>query len=88
MYADDTVIYTHAKTREQAASKLTVVLNNVSDWLTHCCLTFNVSKTVGMHFSVKRNNTHQPDILVKGEVINIVEHFKYLGIIIDSNLNF
>ncbi len=27
-----------------------------------------------------------PDILVNGEVINIVEHFKYLGMIMDSNL--
>lgn len=27
-------------------------------------------------------------MLVKGEVINIVEQFKYLGIIVDYNLNF
>ena len=89
MYADDTVIYTHAKTREQAAAKLTAVLTKVSDWLTLSCLTLNVSKTVGMYFSIKRNITqHQPDICFLGEVIHIVDHFKYLGIIIDSNLSF
>ena len=88
MYADDTVIYTHAKNREQAASKLTAVLNKVSDWLTSSCLTLNVSKTVGMYFSNKRNAQQQPDIFVNGEVITIVDNFKYLGVIIDSNLNF
>ena len=74
MYVDNTVIYTHARNREQPAS----VLHKVSDWLTSSCLTLVVSKTVGMYFSNKR----------KGEVIQIVDNFKYLGIIIDSNLTF
>lgn len=47
-----------------------------------------MSETVGMYFSIKTNDTHQPDIPIKGEIINIVEHLKYLGMIIDSNLNF
>jgi len=89
MYADDTVVYTHAKTREQAALKLTAALNKVSDWLNHSCLTLNVSKTVAMYFSIKRFNTkQQPNIIVQGEVINTVDNFKYLGVIIDSNLTF
>lgn len=88
MYADDTVVYTHAKTKEHAAKKLTAALKEVSDWLYRSCLTLNVSKTVGMFFSIKKNEEHCSDILVNGEVINIVDHFKYLGIIIDSNLNF
>lgn len=85
MYADDTVVYTHAKTKEHAAKKLTAALKEVSDWLYRSCLTLNVSKTVWMFFSIKKNEEH---ILVNGEVINIVDHFKYLGIVIDSNLNF
>ncbi len=88
MYADDTVVYTYAKTKEQAAIKLTAALNKVSDWLCHSCLSLNMSKTVGMYFSIKKADERCPDILVKGEVINIVEHFKYLGMIMDSNLNF
>ncbi len=43
---------------------------------------------MGMYFSIKKVDERCPDILVKGEVINIVEHFKYLGMIMDSNLNF
>ncbi len=49
------------------------------------CLTLNESKTVGMYFSITRKNTHQTDMTVKGEVIKTVEHFMYLGIIINSN---
>ncbi len=52
MCADYTVVYTYAKTKEQAAIKLTAALNKVSDWLSHSCLTLNASKTVGMCFSI------------------------------------
>ncbi len=77
----------YAKTKDQAAIKLTAALNKVSDWLCHSCLTLNVSKTVGRFFSIKKVDERCPDILVKGEVINIVDHFKYLGMSMDSNLN-
>ncbi len=40
-----------------------------------------------MFFSIKNVDERCPDILVKGEVINIVDHFKYLGMIMDSNLS-
>ncbi len=44
-----------------------------------------MSKTEGMFFSIKKAD-ERPDIFLKGEVINIVDHFKYLGMIMDSNL--
>ncbi len=77
----------YAKTKDHAAIKLNAALNKVSDWLCHSCLTLNVSKTVGRFFSIKKVDERCPDILVKGEVINIVDHFKYLGMSMDSNLN-
>ncbi len=43
---------------------------------------------MGIFFSIKKVDELCPDILVKGEVINIVDHLKYLGMIMDSNLNF
>ncbi len=39
-----------------------------------------------MYLFIKKVDVRCPDILVNGEVINIVEHFKYLGMIMDSNL--
>ncbi len=55
---------------------------------TQCAETFTLiaSKTVGMYLLIKKVDVRCPDILVNGEVINIVEHFKYLGMIMDSNL--
>ena len=51
MYADDTVLYVHAKSKEQAATKLTEALVHISDWLKRSCLHLNINKTVCMIFS-------------------------------------
>lgn len=87
MYADDTVVYTHAKTAELAAAKLTAALDRIQHWLDQSCLSLNVSKTKGMFFS-KTKVQPMVDILIKGERIDIVTNFKYLGVTLDSNLNF
>lgn len=88
MYADDSVIFTHARSKEHAAAKLTASMSKMSDWLANSCLTLNLSKTVGMYFTVRINNSVNPVILINGEVITSVTHVKYLGIIIDTNLTF
>ncbi len=51
MYADDTVLYTHAKTAELAAKKLTAAMERITEWLDQSCLSLNISKTKGMFFS-------------------------------------
>ncbi len=89
MYADDTVIYVHAKTKEQAASKLGAIMINVNKWLNDSNLVLNVKKTVCMFFT----KTHSvvdcdPKMCVSGEIIQVVSHVKYLGIILDSTLSF
>lgn len=35
VYADDTVVYTHAKTAELAAAELTIALERITQWLDH-----------------------------------------------------
>lgn len=74
MYADDTVIYVHAKTKAQAAAKLSDTMVHVCKWLTGC-----------MFFSKSNTVSHcEPHVCVSGEVIQTVTQFKYLGIILDS----
>ena len=51
MYADDTVIYAHAPTKQLAPSVLKGAMEKIADWMAHSCLTLNVSKTVSMFFS-------------------------------------
>jgi len=57
MYADDTVLFTHARTKELAASKLSSAIAKVSNWSN------NVSKTVCMYFTVRKH----PDIVFNGQ---------------------
>ena len=88
LYADDTLLYTHASTAQLAAEKLASALDGVVEWLDQSCLTLNVSKTKGMFFS--KTKLHIPDvnIYIKGEQIETFTEFKYLGVLLDSNLNF
>uniref|UniRef100_A0A4W5Q9E1 Reverse transcriptase domain-containing protein n=1 Tax=Hucho hucho TaxID=62062 RepID=A0A4W5Q9E1_9TELE len=87
MYADDTVIYVHAKTKHLAAAKLTTAMDQITNWLNRSCLQLNVDKTVGMFFT-KRQCNIVSNITISGQNISIVPQVKYLGVIIDSNLSF
>lgn len=88
MYTDDTVLYIHGPSKTAVATKLTNAMVKISEWLNQCSLQLNVSKTVGMFFTKTTNSTANPDIVISGEKLQIVTEFKYLGILIDSKLNF
>lgn len=88
LYADDTVLYTHATSAQQAAIKLTNALVGVAEWLDQSCLTLNIGKTKGMFFSKTKLNILDVNICFKGEQIETVTEFKYLGVLLDSNLTF
>lgn len=87
MYADDTVILAYGKSAEEVASKLTEAVSWISIWLEQSCLQLNISKTVTMFFS-KNNINIEPEIFISGERLQVVTEYKYLGLYIDSNLNF
>lgn len=61
MYADDAVIYLHAKNMKQAGEELSASMVNISDWLINSCLHLNVDKTVCMFFS-KSHRTQEHHI--------------------------
>ncbi len=88
MYADDTVLYLHTKNKQQAATKLTEALVHVSEWLKMSDLHLNINKTVCMFFSKRSSIVQQADVFIEGEKLMVVSDFKYLGIILDSNLTF
>lgn len=88
MYADDTVVYVHGKNKNEAAKKLTEVMVHISKWLFNSCLHLNVKKTECMFFTKRTSNSPNPDVYVAGKKISIVTQYKYLGIVLDSNLTF
>lgn len=88
MYADDAVIYVHAKLSQEAAAVLQGAMENISDWMVQSCLTLNFSKTVSMFFS-RRNTSHSaPGIIIKETRIHEAESVKYLGVVLDRTLSF
>ncbi len=78
MYADST-IYVHARTKEQAASRLRAIMTNVTKWLDDSHLFLNVKKTV-LHVFLQRHTLHLTVIpnSVSGQIIQVVSHVKYL----------
>uniref|UniRef100_A0A3P9HG26 ribonuclease H n=1 Tax=Oryzias latipes TaxID=8090 RepID=A0A3P9HG26_ORYLA len=88
LYADDAVIYVHARDGYQAAQELTSAMNKVSEWLQKSQLILNVSKTVCMYFSKSSTNQDTPPVLINGTAIQSVSEYKYLGITIDTQLTF
>ena len=87
MYADDTVLYVHGRNKAEVAAILTNSMTQVTAWLEQCRLQLNVSKTVSMFFT-KTNNSEEAYINVSGEQLQVVNEFKYLGVLLDSNLSF
>lgn len=51
LYADDTIVYVHAMSKQQAPRKLTAVMTYVTQWLINSCLHLNIKKTVSMFFT-------------------------------------
>ena len=89
LYADDAVIYVHAKNTEQAAHKLTAAMDSVSEYLERSQLVLNLTKTVCMFFSKKACDKNTDSMVsIQGQKLTVVQEFKYLGVVIDSQLNF
>ena len=88
MYADDTTIYFNledfpALNREQEINK---ELEKLNTWFQLNKLTLNVEKTKCMFFH-KRRAVPPINISMNNIPIDIVPHFKYLGIILDTHLS-
>ena len=87
LFADDTVFYLKDSSLENLVSKMQSFIVDLSEWLTMNKLTPNVTKTKLMFFGNKTNVT-LPTLHFSGEILEIVQSFKYLGVIIDQKLNF
>ncbi len=89
MYSDDTVIYVSARNCVEIEEKLSRNLEKVSAWLDASFLTLNTKKTKSICFSItKLSVTESLNIRIKNEIIEQVSEEKYLGMILDSQLNF
>lgn len=60
----------------------------ISDYFETNRLVLNLNKSKVMYFGKKSNSTFDNEVIINGNVIERVYMYKYLGLIVDSDLNF
>ena len=90
LYADDTVLYQSGVNSEEATKKLQVSVNRFASWCEVNSLTINISKTKTMAFGSRHKVKRAKNALIKlgDETLKQVPSYKYLGLILDSTLNY
>ena len=87
LYADDLLLFRPLKGREDT-QLLQDDISTIDKWVQQNHLTFNSAKCKYMVISRKRRPTY-PGVLYLGDTpLEQVECFKYLGVILASNLSF
>ena len=85
LYADDMLLYRCIET-PQDYQKLQNDINSIVEWISVNHLHFNVSKCKSMLISRKRNPFQRPGLSLCGQVLEQVECFKYLAVLLTSDL--
>jgi exonuclease III len=88
-FADDLIFYVEGECEDVIIAKLHTLLTSLDNWCISMKLKINFNKTKFMLFH-KSQNKIKPDVklIFKGEIIEKVSSFRYLGMYLDENLNF
>lgn len=86
LFADDTLISVSARSTQEAADKINDDLTNVSKWLKLNKLKLNIEKTKCM--VINSRSEINVNIKVENSVIEVVDSYKYLGVILDNKFDF
>ena len=86
MYADDTTLFCNFDNTQNEFTINNDRLDNVYRWLCSNKLSLNVSKTTYMCFHTPKRKVIFPDLKINNITIDRVTDFKFLGLIISSNL--
>jgi hypothetical protein len=94
MYADDTVVYINGKEKEEIEKLLEEDLEGIAKYFDDNELIINMKKgkteamILGTAKRLQTTTNKELDIYFKGQKINNVTEYKYLGNIVDRHLNF
>ena len=92
MYADDTTVSVSGKSKEEIEAKVIQALSETSTWIRKNRLILNSNKTKVMLLGSKQRLCSIPDqhlsIQLHGQVVECVNEFKCLGVVIDNCLDF
>ena len=88
LYADDTAIFSSGFGVHSVQKQLQADIKVISQWFLENGLIVNTDKTKVMLFaSSKRKKTAELNIVMDGELLEKVTKFKYLGVVVDQNLD-
>ena len=87
MYADDTNLLIAEDNINSLHRNANFELNLVHEWLKYNKLKLNISKTKYIFFQNRSINNSIPPLELEGQILNQVSNHKFLGVIIDENLN-
>ena len=88
LYVDDFLICYRSKHIHIIERHLQRCLNKLQEWADTNGFKFSTSKTVCVHFCRLRKFHSDPQLLLNGIPIPVVEEVKFLGIIFDKKLSF
>ena len=89
VYADDTTVIIRGNTISEAVQKANLILQQYYNYFTNNKLTLNETKTKYMIFAKKnkRVNSNQNIVKINDVILEQVKSIKFLGLIINENLN-
>lgn len=84
-YSDDTAIV--ACIRDGQEGEYRDLVKAFSDWSNKNCLLLNTTKTKEVVLDFRRSKIHLQPVCIWGEVIEVVQSYKYLGVYLDYKLD-
>ena len=88
LYVDDFCICYRSKHMHTIERQLQQVLNNLNKWSNENGFKYSKSKTKCMHFCNLRRLHLDPELTLDDVRIEVVQEFKFLGLLFDSKLSF
>jgi len=86
LYADDIAVILPSYSPSEAKTLLQNYLDSVADWCAEWKFSISAGKCALLPFSRKRHPSTAPALHIDGQVIPVVNNFKFLGLIFDSKL--
>ena len=88
LFADDSNTFLSGKNPDELIRSMNIEIDKILKWLNINKLTLNVKKTHYMFFRKSRSKLKLTEpLLINGEIIEMVNHTKFLGVVIDSFLS-
>ena len=90
LFADDTAAWVFkGENKEEAERKMQENIDAISRWADDWKMTLNTDKTKVMVISSNsKDHKWKPSLFLKGEQLEVVKEYKFLGVIIDNQLRF